>query len=48
MHNASGAVLWDVGVTAGHPDGWLVVQDDGNVVIYDGDHRPLWATNTGE
>lgn len=48
MHNASGAILWDVGVTAGHPDDWLIVQDDGNVVIYDGDHHPLWATNTVE
>jgi pimeloyl-ACP methyl ester carboxylesterase len=46
MVNASGGFVWDVGVTAGHPGAWLIVQDDGNVVIYDGSSHPLWATNT--
>jgi hypothetical protein len=32
--------------TYGHPGSWLVVQGDGNVVIYDPSGAPLWATNT--
>jgi hypothetical protein len=32
--------------TGGHPDGELRVQDDGNVVIYTRDGRPIWATHT--
>jgi hypothetical protein len=32
--------------TAGHPGAWLVVQDDGNVVIYDQGGSWLWDTNT--
>jgi pimeloyl-ACP methyl ester carboxylesterase len=46
MVNAAGGYVWDVGVSAGHPGAWLIVQDDGNVVIYDASSRPLWATNT--
>ncbi|MFT3775282.1 MAG: hypothetical protein QM820_58790 [Minicystis sp.] len=42
-HPASRA-LWSTG-TWGHPGAFLIVQDDGNVVLYDGD-KPLWATGT--
>jgi hypothetical protein len=34
--------------TAGRPDSTLIVQDDGNVVIYEPRPRPVWATNTEE
>ncbi len=32
--------------TVGVPDPYLILQDDGNVVIYDGANHPHWATNT--
>ena len=34
--------VWDTN-TQGHPNARLVVQDDGNVVIYDSNNRVLWA-----
>lgn len=34
--------VWDTN-TAGHPNARLVVQNDGNVVIYDSNNRVLWA-----
>jgi hypothetical protein len=37
--------LWD-SKTGKNPGARLEVQDDGNVVIYDGS-RPLWSTKTG-
>lgn len=42
--NGAGSALWASG-TNGHPDDILVVQDDGNVVIYDGSYA-IWATGT--
>jgi hypothetical protein len=30
----------------GTPPYYLIVQNDGNVVIYDRNNRPIWATNT--
>ena len=44
VYNASGAAVWS-SVTWGHPGAYLVVQSDGNLVIYDG-ASPIWATNT--
>ena len=38
------AVVWSSG-TGGHPGAKLVLQNDGNAVIYDG-ATPLWATHT--
>lgn len=32
--------------TSGHPGAYLVVQTDGNVVIYGSDDFPIWATGT--
>ena len=37
--------LWD-SATAGNPAARLLVQDDGNVVIYRTDGTAAWATNT--
>jgi hypothetical protein len=37
--------VWASG-TDGHPGSHLVVQDDGNLVIYAPDGRPVWATGT--
>jgi hypothetical protein len=36
--------VWASG-TNGHPGAYLVIQKDGNAVIYKG-ITPLWATNT--
>ncbi|MFY0577132.1 hypothetical protein ACN28S_24960 [Cystobacter fuscus] len=44
-----GAAVWATN-TGGRPGGsvFLLVQDDGNVVLYDSNGViPLWATNTG-
>lgn len=40
--------LWDsaTGGRAG-TDSWLAVQDDGNVVVYNGANKPLWSSKTG-
>lgn len=40
----SGAATW-ASNTNGNPGSFLVVQDDGNVVIYKPNH-PIWATGT--
>jgi hypothetical protein len=37
--------VWSSG-TCGHPGAYLVVQNDGNVVIYDPYGRALWNTGT--
>jgi hypothetical protein len=42
---AAQQVLWSAG-TAGHPSARLTVQDGGNLVLYDVNDQPLWATNT--
>jgi hypothetical protein len=42
MLDAAGAVVWASG-TGGNPGAFLVVQDDGNVVIYRPDGQPVWA-----
>jgi hypothetical protein len=42
---AGGNARWCSG-TQGHPGAWLVVQDDGNVVIYTQGRHALWATGT--
>ncbi|MBX3476305.1 MAG: hypothetical protein KF910_01740 [Brevundimonas sp.] len=41
---SDGSVVWASG-TAGHPGALLVIQDNGDAVIYDGS-TPIWATNT--
>ncbi|MFD0532324.1 hypothetical protein ACFQ1I_46420 [Kitasatospora arboriphila] len=33
--------------TAGFPEARLVLQDDGNLVIYSGSGQPVWSSNTG-
>ena len=40
---AGGAVLWHAD-TWGNPDASLVLQDDGNLVLYSAAGRPLWYT----
>ncbi|HRI71516.1 MAG TPA: hypothetical protein PK156_45090, partial [Polyangium sp.] len=42
-HN--GSPVWASG-TDGHPGAYLIMQDDGNVVIYSTEGRALWSTNT--
>jgi len=42
---ASTGPVWSSG-TDRHPGAFLVVQDDGNTVIYSAGGSPLWATNT--
>lgn len=37
--------VWDAN-TQGHSSATLAVQNDGNVVIYDGNHVAIWDTNT--
>ncbi|MEW2117650.1 hypothetical protein AB0945_21160 [Streptomyces sp. NPDC005474] len=44
IYNIHGVAVWGSG-TEGHPGSLLMVQDDGNVVIYDG-NAAIWATNT--
>jgi hypothetical protein len=43
--NRFGKALW-ASNTAGQPGESCVMQPDGNLVIYDGDGHPLWASNT--
>lgn len=35
-------------LTSGNGRAVLRVQEDANVVIYDGNNRPVWATDTGD
>lgn len=42
---ADGKALW-ASDTHGRPGARCVLQDDGNLVIYDAAERPLWAANT--
>ncbi len=42
-HMRSGRVMWDMG-TAGSPAFRLTMQDDGNVVLYMRNGRPIWNT----
>lgn len=44
IYDAQGRARWSSG-THGHPNGFLAIQGDGNIVIYDGG-RAIWATNT--
>jgi surface antigen len=46
VHIASnGYVVWQSG-TGGHPGAYLVMQADGNLVIYTASGSPIWATGT--
>lgn len=49
VYDRSGNAMWASG-TSGHPGAWLVVQDDGNVVIYgqvdEHSYTDLWSTKT--
>lgn len=38
--------FWVLG-TSGHPGSYLTMQPNGNLVVFDPQHRPLWQTNTG-
>ncbi len=39
--------LWHAG-TAGNPYSRLAIQPDGNMVVYDMNHRPIWYTGTNQ
>ena len=41
----SGAPIWATN-TLGNPGDQMVMQDDGNLVLYDVNGNPLWASNT--
>jgi hypothetical protein len=43
-YNSGGNPIWSANL-AGKPSSNLLMQDDGNLVIY-GSNKPLWATNT--
>jgi hypothetical protein len=47
QHLAAGpeCAAWRTG-TSGNPGAYLRFQDDGNLVLYTADLRPLWASNT--
>jgi hypothetical protein len=45
MYSTTSAVLWSTN-TWGHPNSWLVVQDDGNLVLYAPGPTPLWSSGT--
>ena len=45
-YDAQGVPIWASGVSYNHPGAFLALQTDGNVVIYDVNGTPLWATNT--
>lgn len=40
-----GRALWSA-ETAGHPDAWLAMQGDGNLVVYSATNQPLWSAGT--
>jgi hypothetical protein len=42
LYGTDGAPIWHIG-THGNPGAHLVLQDDGNLVVYEGD-RALWNT----
>lgn len=47
VYNAAGDVLWTPGIVTSNPD-YLIMQSDGNLVLYDGWGRtPLWNSGTG-
>lgn len=45
IYNVNGQAIWAVTETAQHYNAYLVVQDDGNLVIYE-NGIPLWSTGT--
>jgi hypothetical protein len=45
-YSPNGQPFWASG-TVGHPGASVVLQDDGNLVVYDNRSRPLWASKTG-
>jgi hypothetical protein len=44
--NDDWSTLWSSG-TDGHPEASVVMQDDGDLVIYASDGKRLWSTATG-
>jgi hypothetical protein len=40
------SALWASG-TSGASDWYVAIQNDGNLVVYDGVGQPHWASNTG-
>ena len=42
VNRQTGAPIWHIG-THGNPGAYLVLQDDGNLVVYEGD-AALWNT----
>jgi hypothetical protein len=43
MYNSTGQALWNT-QTQGNPGARLVLQTDGNIVLYSATNSPLWAT----
>lgn len=47
VYDAGGFLVFDTAAdSGGHADSYLVVQNDGNVVIYDSSGQPTWHTGT--
>ena len=44
-YDGGGGVPW-ASNTSGNPGAWLVVQGDGNLVVYSAGGSPLWSSNT--
>ncbi|MFF7634314.1 polymorphic toxin-type HINT domain-containing protein [Kitasatospora sp. NPDC008050] len=42
----TGNVLWADNNSYGHPGSWATMQPDGNLVVYDANHSPLWSSVT--
>jgi len=47
IHNGNGKDIW-ASDNERHPGAYLIVQNDGNVVIYDSQNKPLWSTGTNK
>jgi hypothetical protein len=45
VYGFSGAV-WATGLRGGTAPYTLIMQDDGNLVVEDSSHRPIWASGT--
>jgi hypothetical protein len=45
--NGGWVAEWNSGTAGYGPTTYLVMQNDGNAVLYDLWHRPLWSSNTG-
>jgi hypothetical protein len=47
MHKSTGEAVWSTGTSGtSNYNSRLVVQNDGNLVIYTPSNAPIWASNT--